>query len=470
MKLSILTLFLASVVQADQAYYAQLSSTIDQPNGGFGVDGKPITYDSQDALFGISWEGAAPEGSTTTGEGSKVILTKDADYFFFAAPQVAGLVAGEEYIADYWLSIDEEFVANSAIRLYGTKEDVIGVGAVIPFTAGQTLEFIGGGKNSVNLAITEEGEPLVPSIIFSVFELAVPIYAQLSSSITQTLGPFGSGIPIAFDAIDGLKGMTFDPATEPTKVFIDEPGTYMIIIAPQVGGVLDDDSLATADFWVRIDGEDVANTNVRWQAHAHDTDVIIIQGVYAGLAAGQYVEVIGSGPSSQVVLIEEVGQPAVPSIIVTFYKIDDEFPYAQLSSSVTQMNAPLGVGAPIIFDSIDALSKLGFNETMPNQITVMEDAAYFILAAPQVGPVDTSLGFVADYWVSVNGEAAANSNVRIHDDFGMGNDVIVCQGVYELAAGDVVQVMASGVNSYTEAIVEEGEPLVPSIIFSMHKV
>lgn len=168
-------------------------------------------------------------------------------------------------------------------------------------------------------------------------------------------------------------------------------------------------------------------------------------------------------------MIEEEGQPAVPSIIVTVYKISDGFPYTQLSSSITQVNAPIGTGAAIAFDSIDAISGITFNKEEPTKIVVEEDGAYFILAAPQVGAENTDERFIADYWVKIDDTFAANSNVRLADE-GTGNDVIVCQGVYELKAGNVVQVFASGKNALTEAIVEKDEPLVPSIIFSMHKV
>merc|ERR1712113_480917 len=143
-----------------------------------------------------------------------------------------------------------------------------------------------------------------------------------------------------FNSEDGIKGVTFSEEN-PSVIGIESDGTYMIIIAPQVGGA-DVEGLATADFWVRLNGEDVANTNVRWKAFHDYTDVIIIQGVYGGLVAGDKVEVMGSGINSEIVLIEEEGQPAVPSIIVTVYKISDGFPYTQLSSSITQVNAPIG--------------------------------------------------------------------------------------------------------------------------------
>jgi len=261
--------------------------------------------------------------------------------------------------------------------------------------------------------------------------------------------------------------MAFDEAT-PSKINILEDGAYMIIIAPQVGG-LGGDSKATADYWVKVNGEDAANSNVRYVSADEYYDVIICQGVYE-LSAGDSVEVYGSGSNSQNVFLAPEGEPAVPSIIVTAYKLNPGHAYTQLSSTFTQVNGALGEGVTIKFDSIDAISGVEFNPDRPDEIVIMEDSVYFIVAAPQVGAVDSSAGNqIADYWIRVNGENVGNSNVR-YEDSSEYEDVIVCQGVYELSAGDIVQVVGSGENSATTAIEEPGEPLVPSIIFSMHRI
>ena len=55
----------------------------------------------------------------------------------------------------------------------------------------------------------------------------------------------------------------------------------------------------------------------------------------------------------------------------------------------------------------------------------------------------------------------------------MAKDVIISQGIVPMAAGDIVEVMMSAnnpeANMCIEAIQPPGEPLVPSIIFSMIK-
>jgi len=68
----------------------------------------------------------------------------------------------------------------------------------------------------------------------------------------------------------------------------------------------------------------------------------------------------------------------------------------------------------------------------------------------------------------------ANSNVRCTITDGKDKDVIVNQTMTPFKAGDVLNVMMAvektGEGLGIEAIKTEGRPLIPSIIFSMHKI
>jgi hypothetical protein len=435
--------------------YTQLSSTETQINGAIGA-GIDITYDSIDAVLGVSF---------ASGD-SQIGITSQSAYFALAAPQVGAVNTGSSQIADYFMKLNSADVGNSNVRYSGdgTHEDVIVCQGVLDFFPGDSFSIAGSGVNSQTEAITEAGEPLVPSIIYSMFELPLPVYAQLSSTETQVNGPLGTGSAITYDSIDALAGIDFSGGSEIT---IKEDGAYFIIAAPQVGSV-DSGEEQIADYWVKVNGESVSNSNVRYTGHGDMEDVIICQGVYE-LSAGDVVEVYGSGKNSATEAISPAGEPLVPAIIFSMFKLSDSAPYAQLSSSTTQANGPLGSGVAISFNSVDALYGLKFETKFNDQIVIESAGAYFIVAAPQVGAIDTSSSQIADYWVRVNGEDVGNSNVRYSND-GDHEDVIVCQGVYELQAGDKVQVIGSGVNSATEAIEQPGEPLVPSIIFSMFKL
>jgi hypothetical protein len=109
-----------------------------------------------------------------------------------------------------------------------------------------------------------------------------------------------------------------------------------------------------------------------------------------------------------------------------------------------------------------------------NKVTVSEAGPYLIVAAPQVGRADAGPLGCFDLWLRVNGSDVANSNVQLCQDAGSrAKDVIISQGIVPMAAGGVLEVMMSannpGANMCIEAIQPPGEPLVPSIIFSMIK-
>ena len=99
---------------------------------------------------------------------------------------------------------------------------------------------------------------------------------------------------------------------------------------------------------------------------------------------------------------------------------------------------------------------------------------YLIVAAPQVGREGAGPYGCFDLWLRVNGADVANSNVQLCEDEGSrAKDVIISQGIVPMEAGDTLEVLMSANNPEAamciEAIQPSGEPLVPSIIFSMIK-
>ena len=102
-------------------------------------------------------------------------------------------------------------------------------------------------------------------------------------------------------------------------------------------------------------------------------------------------------------------------------------------------------------------------------VTVRADGAFFMMAAAQVG------GKVAGsvrLWIRVNGKDVANSNTEQIIPDASFTAVLVSQGVLMLKDGDTVEVVYSGSAPGLGLIVKkpEGEPVVPSIIFSAFKV
>ena len=100
--------------------------------------------------------------------------------------------------------------------------------------------------------------------------------------------------------------------------------------------------------------------------------------------------------------------------------------------------------------------------------------AYFMVAAVQVGKDSGAPGDYMDVWMKQNGKDVDNSGCRqvIHDP--KFTTVMVCQGIAECKAGDTFNVAISasstGKGVGIKAIKPAGEPVIPSIIFSMYKI
>lgn len=150
--------------------------------------------------------------------------------------------------------------------------------------------------------------------------------------------------------------------------------------------------------------------------------------------------------------------------------------YAQLSDS-TDQTPPTTDSAVVKFDTQDAINGIGHDLKKPEDLTILEDGVYFVLAAGQVGRKSGSLLRFIDLWLRVNGKDLPNTTVRASAPaslFAGDTFVLVTQAAVPLKKGDVLNVMQS-VNAENEGLglifsKPEKEPLIPSIIFTMYKI
>ncbi len=147
--------------------------------------------------------------------------------------------------------------------------------------------------------------------------------------------------------------------------------------------------------------------------------------------------------------------------------------YAQLIS--TQDQRPNSTDpVPVFMDQNDEISGIEHNTDHPADIRIVESGIYVLIAAPQIGRTSGNGPSHIDFWLRKNNQDIANSNVRgtIADD--SHKDVIINQTMSAFKAGDVVNVMMAvskaGEGIGIEAIKSTDRPLIPSIIFSMHKI
>ncbi len=147
--------------------------------------------------------------------------------------------------------------------------------------------------------------------------------------------------------------------------------------------------------------------------------------------------------------------------------------YAQITSTEDQRPT---VTTPVAVELNQNYSISGIEHSVENPgiIKIRESGIYVLISAPQVGRTTGEKARFVDFWLRKNGTDIPNSNVRIIISKNDHKDVIVNQLMMPFNAGDVVNfVMSVEVGDEglgIEAIHPTGEPLIPSIIFSMHKI
>jgi hypothetical protein len=121
---------------------------------------------------------------------------------------------------------------------------------------------------------------------------------------------------VVMNSTDGAKNIKMDKGI----VTVNESGAFFIIAAAQVGGK----AKGLVRMWIRVNGKDVDNSNTEQLiGDPAFTAVLVSQGV-AELKRGDKVTVAfsGSEPGVGLVVKKPAGEPVVPSIIFTGWKID----------------------------------------------------------------------------------------------------------------------------------------------------
>ncbi len=147
--------------------------------------------------------------------------------------------------------------------------------------------------------------------------------------------------------------------------------------------------------------------------------------------------------------------------------------FAQIISTIDQRPDTTDP-VPVFMDQNDAISGIEHSNEHPADIRIVESGTYVLIAAPQVGRKLGNGPSTVDFWLRKNGQDIANSNVRCTVTEDKDKDVVVNQTMSPFKAGDVLNVMMAvektGEGLGIEAIKSKDRPLIPSIIFSMHKI
>ena len=439
--------------------YAQLSSSENQLAD---LTPKVVTLNQNDAVKNIT----NANGVITFGE--------NGAYFMMAAAQVGSAGGKGRGRVRLWFRLNGQDVPNSNTEqtVYPGFTAVLVCQGVGEVKAGDKLEVVYCASSATEtlglIASRPKGEPAVPSMIFTAFKVDDRAYAQVSSSVTQ---PAAVASRITLNSPDAMKEIANDSGALTVKT----SGAYFVMAAGQVGCTAPS-GRGRVRLWMRQNGRDVANSNSEQSVFPGYTAVLVCQGVLV-LKAGDRVELMQSGAGAGVGMIATAppGEPVVPSLILSVVKVADDA-YAQLSSVKTTRGAPFA--QLITLNQTDAsrnvqLARGGtLSSSISKQtISVWQDGVYFMLAAAQVGRISGADDGWVRIWLRQNNYNIGKSNTEqtIVGDF---TAVLVSQGVGEAKKGDRLQLFYSARNSNQGLIATapKGEPIVPSMIFSLVKL
>jgi hypothetical protein len=147
--------------------------------------------------------------------------------------------------------------------------------------------------------------------------LAAGGYIQASSEEDQIVKEANKPQLVTMASTDAAKGIKNNKGV----VILDQSGTYFTIVGVQVGSR---GGTGLVRLWFQTNGKDVDNSNCEQMIPTADfTTVMISQGV------GEYKKgdkvnamISGSVPGIGLVYKKPAGEPAVPSVIFSAWKID----------------------------------------------------------------------------------------------------------------------------------------------------
>jgi len=165
---------------------------------------------------------------------------------------------------------------------------------------------------------------ILGAIAVSAMALALPSgafaaggYIQASSLEDQIVKEANKPQLVTMGSTDAAKGLKNNKGV----VTLDQTGTYFTIVGVQVGSR---GGTGLVRLWFQTNGKDVDNSNCEQLVPTADfTTVMISQGV------GEYKRndkvnamISGSAPGIGLVYKKPAGEPAVPSVIFSAWKID----------------------------------------------------------------------------------------------------------------------------------------------------
>ncbi len=162
-------------------------------------------------------------------------------------------------------------------------------------------------------------------IASAVFMSAALLASVSSASATSYLQASSTEEQLASDAKPKVVTMNSTDASKNIKqekgvIRFNETGAFFVMAAAQVGGK----GKGSVRMWMRLNGKDIDNSNTeQFISDPTFTAVLVCQGV-AEVKRGDRIEVVFSGtdPGIGLVVKKPAGEPVVPSVIFSGWRID----------------------------------------------------------------------------------------------------------------------------------------------------
>ena len=151
-------------------------------------------------------------------------------------------------------------------------------------------------------------------------------FAQLSCDYDQRPKKAKEPVPIQFNVNDAIVGIEHFTTKNNDVIKIKRSGLYFVITAPQIGRKKGDVA-RYLDVWIRKNGEDVPNSNIRSNLyHGTSKDVVVNQSMIPLLREDELQIMMSVETADEGIGLEAIkpkGEPTIPSVILSMRMVEE---------------------------------------------------------------------------------------------------------------------------------------------------
>ncbi len=148
----------------------------------------------------------------------------------------------------------------------------------------------------------------------------IKAFAQMSCNHDQRPKKGKQATPVSLNVNDAITGIEHFTTKDNSIIRIKQSGLYFVIAAPQIGRKKGNTS-RYVDVWMRKNGEDVPNSNIRANLyHGTSKDVIINQSMIPLFREDEIQVMMSVETGNEGLGLEAIkpkGEPTIPSIILS---------------------------------------------------------------------------------------------------------------------------------------------------------